>query len=160
MRKLVELHLHISGFQFKWLIIRLVKSCLLYIKNLRCAKTMVEKANQALVPIWWDGGPRNSSFIRCSRTQTTKPMKTKKQALVTQRSHVKGFMKTHAFLFLLFTRGTIIDTPDSVYGNVKSTYCDLFHLMVTSPATTSNFCYIIYTPQKTSCYLISHSFAI
>lgn len=82
---------------------------------------MVEKENQRMVPASYEGGPRKSSFILCSRTQTTNPMKTKKQALVTQRSHVKGFKKIHAFFLLLSVIGTIIDTPDSVYGNVKST---------------------------------------
>ena len=33
-------------------------------------------------------------------------MKTKNKKLVTQRSHVKGFMKTHAFLLLLSAIGT------------------------------------------------------
>jgi hypothetical protein len=45
-------------------------------------------------------------------------MKTKNKKLVTQRSHVKGFMKTHAFLLLLSAIGTIMETPLSVKGKV------------------------------------------
>ena len=101
---------------------------------------MVEKEKHKLVPIWCNGGPRKSSFIRCSRAQTTKPIKTKKAAIVTQRSQVKGFKKAHAFLFLLSLTGTIICTPDSVYGKVKSTYNDLLALIVISPTTASKFC--------------------
>ncbi len=108
--------------------------------NLRCAKTMVEKAYHKLVPIWCEGGPRKSSFILCSRTHTTKPMKTKKQPLVIQRSQVKGFKNTHVFFVLLSLTGTTIDTPDSVYGNVKSTKLDLFAIIVISPTTASKFC--------------------
>ena len=67
-------------------------------------------------------------------------MNTKKQAIVTQRSRVKGFKKTHAFLLLVSLTGTIIETPDSVYGNVKSTYKDLLAVIVVSPTTASNFC--------------------
>lgn len=67
-------------------------------------------------------------------------MKTKKQELVSQRSHVKGFKKIHAFLLLPSFIGTTITTPDSVYGNVKSTYKDLSALIVVSAANASNFC--------------------
>jgi hypothetical protein len=91
------------------------------VSGVRCAKTMVEKEYHKLVPISCEGGPRNSSFIRCSRTHITKPMKTKKHPLVIQRSQVKGFKNTHAFFLSLSLIGTTIDTPDSVYGNVKST---------------------------------------
>lgn len=66
----------------------------------------------------------------------------KKQPLVIQRSHVKGFKNTHAFLLLSSLIGTIIDTPDSVYGKVKSTYKDRFALIVMSPTAASNFCQI------------------
>jgi hypothetical protein len=109
-------------------------------RSLRCAKTMVEKEYHKLVPISCEGGPRNSSFIRCSRTHITKPMKTKKHPLVIQRTQVKGFKNTHAFFLSLSLIGTIIDTPDSVYGNVKSTKLDLFAMIVVSPATASKFC--------------------
>ena len=108
--------------------------------NLRWAKTKIEKLNHKLVPIWFAWFPRKSSFIRCSRTHTTKPMKTKKQQLVSQRSQVKGFKNTHAFFFPLSVIGTTIDTPDSVYGNVKSTKLDLFAKIVMSPTTASKFC--------------------
>jgi hypothetical protein len=111
-------------------------------RSLRCAKTMVEKEYHKLVPISCEGGPRNSSFIRCSRTHITKPMKTKKHPLVIQRSQVKGFKNTHAFFLSLSLIGTIIDTPDSVYGNVKSTKLDLFAMIVVSPTTASKFCQV------------------
>ena len=65
-------------------------------------------------------------------------MKTKKQPVVIHRSKLQGFRNTHEFLFLLLLTGTIIDTPDSVYGNVKSTYDDLFDVMVISPTTASH----------------------
>jgi hypothetical protein len=48
-------------------------------------------------------------------------MNTNEQADVTQRSHVSGFKKAHAFFFLLSFIETTIVTPDSVYGIVKST---------------------------------------
>ena len=105
-----------------------------------CANIMIEKEYHKLVPISCDGGPRNSSFIRCSRTHTTKPMKTKKTPLVIQRSLLKGFRKIHAFLVPLSTIGTTNDTPDTVYGNVKSTKLDLFAVIVISPTTASKFC--------------------
>ena len=98
---------------------------------------MVEKENQKLVPIWCEGGPRKSSLMRCSRTQTTKAMKTKKPHVVAQRSQVKGFKNTQAFFIFMPLIGTIMVTPDSVYGKVKSTYLDLFDTMVTSAATAS-----------------------
>lgn len=66
-------------------------------------------------------------------------MKIKKQKLVTQRSQVKGFKNTHAFFGFLSLTGTIMFIPDSVKGSVKSTYKDLFDLIVTSPTTASNF---------------------
>ena len=109
-------------------------------KNLRCAKTRVEKEYHKLVPIWCEGGPRKSSFIRCSRTQTIKPVKTKKHPLVIQRSQLKGFKKIQAFLLPLSLIGTTNDTSDSMYGNVKSTKLDLFAVIVVSPTTASKFC--------------------
>ena len=112
------------------------------LKNLLCANTMVEKANQKLVPTWYRKGPRKSSFIRCSRTQTTKPMNMKKHPVVNQRSQVNGSKNTQAFLLLLSLIGTSMDTPDSVYGNVKSTYKDLFAVIVISPTAASQFCQV------------------
>ena len=101
---------------------------------------MVEKEYHKIVPISCDGGPRNSSFIRCSRTHTTKPMKTKKTPLVIQRSQVNGFKNTHAFFLSLSLIGTTIVTPDSVYGNVKSIYLLLFARITVSAARASKFC--------------------
>jgi hypothetical protein len=48
-------------------------------------------------------------------------MNTNEQADVTQRPHDNGFKKAHAFFLLLSLVETTIDTPDSVYGIVKST---------------------------------------
>lgn len=70
----------------------------------------------------------------------TNPIKAKKKALVNQRSNVKGFKKSQAFLFLLSRNSTTIDTLDSEYGNVKSTYRALLSLMDTSPTTASYTC--------------------
>ena len=64
-------------------------------------------------------------------------MKTKKQKLVIQRSKVRGFRKSHALFLELACVGTIIETPDSVNGKVKSTYLDLFSTMVKSPTAPS-----------------------
>jgi len=69
-------------------------------------------------------------------------MRTKKQAVVTHKSKPQGLRNTHVFLFSLSLTGTIIDTPDSVYGNVKSAYKDLYAVMVTSPTTASKVCFI------------------
>jgi hypothetical protein len=44
------------------------------------------------------------------------------------------------FFGLLSFSGTTIDTPDSVYGNVKSTNLDRFAMIVTFPTTASKFC--------------------
>ena len=93
-----------------------------------------------MVPICCDGGPRNSGLTRCSITHTTKPVKKKKARLASQRSVVNGFKKIHAFLLLSSFTRTTIDTPDSVYGNVKSTYKDRFATIVVSPTTASNLC--------------------
>ena len=71
-------------------------------------------------------------------------MNTKKHPLAIQRSQLKGFKNTQAFLFPLSLIGTTKDTPDSVYGNVKSTKLDLFAMMVVSPTTASKFCQVKY----------------
>jgi hypothetical protein len=70
-------------------------------------------------------------------------VKRKKQEVVSHRSQVNGFKKTHAFLLLVSLIGTTITKPDSVYGIVKSTYKDLFALIVISPTTASKFCQVI-----------------
>lgn len=112
-------------------------------KILLCAKTIVEKENQNIMPTCCEGGPLKSSFTRCSSNQITKPMKTKEQKLVNQSSQVNGFKNTHALSLLLSLIGTIIVTPESVNGNVKSMNCDLFDTIVVSPTTTSNFCSLV-----------------
>jgi hypothetical protein len=40
-----------------------------------------------------------------------------------------------------FLAKTSIETPDSVYGIVKSTYLDRLAIIVTSPTAASNFCH-------------------
>lgn len=66
----------------------------------------------------------------------------KKARLPSHRSMVNGFKKIHALLCMFSLTGTIIDTPDSVYGNVKSAYNDLLNVIVTSPTTASYFCFL------------------
>lgn len=107
-------------------------------ENLLCAKNMVEKENQRIMPIWCKGGPLNSSFILCSRTQIRRPIAIKAKKLVSQRSQVSGFKNIHVFLLWLSV-GTIIAIPDSVYAKEKSTYSDLFAVIAMSPATASKF---------------------
>lgn len=66
------------------------------------------------------------------------PINKNKASVHSQSSLLKGVKKIHMFLFSALT-GTIIDTPDSVYGSVKSTYFDLLAMIVVSPTTASNF---------------------
>jgi hypothetical protein len=108
-------------------------------ESLLLAKTSVEKENQNMVPSCCSGGPLNSPFIRCSRTHITKPIKTNAPEVVNQRSKLKGFKKIQKlFLSLSFIK-TTIDTPDSEYGKVKSTYVERFATIVVSPTTASYF---------------------
>lgn len=99
---------------------------------------MVENANQKVVPILCESGPSlNSSFILCSKVHTRRPSMINDTKVANQRFQVRGFRNTHGFSLSLSLTRTTIDTPDSVNGNVKSTYCDLFATMVISPTATS-----------------------
>lgn len=107
------------------------------------AKTSVEKENQNIVPIWCCGGPLNSVLIRCSRTQTTKPVKMKAAPVVNQRSQLRGFKNIQKFFLSSSFTKTNIDTPDSEYGSVKSTNVERLATIVVSPTTASNSCNMI-----------------
>lgn len=99
--------------------------------------SMLQKAYRNIVISCRLGGPRKSSFIRCSRSQTTNPIK-KKNAPVTHHIwNVKGFRKTHALEFLLLT-GATMTRPVATYGWVKSTDFVLFVTMEISPTAASN----------------------
>jgi hypothetical protein len=89
--------------------------------NILGAKTMMEKANQNIVLIWYWGGPVNSEFTLCSRIHTTKPTTKKEPRVIPQSPGVKGLKKIKLLLATLSFRGTTIPTPDVVYGKVKST---------------------------------------
>jgi hypothetical protein len=109
-------------------------------ESLLLAKTSVEKENQNMVPICCSGGPLNSPFIRCSRTHITKPVKMNAPKVANQRSKLRGFKKIQKLFLSLSLIKTTIDTPDSEYGKVKSTYVDRFATIVVSPTTASYFC--------------------
>nr|GMC78015.1 glutamate receptor, ionotropic, plant [Ipomoea batatas]GMC78017.1 glutamate receptor, ionotropic, plant [Ipomoea batatas] len=68
------------------------------------------------------------SAKRCSKTQTTVPIKTKNTAIIIQSFFSRGFKKTHEQPSCL--TGTTRVTPDSVNGNVKSTRSDRFDRMI------------------------------
>lgn len=53
---------------------------------------------------------------------------------------LSGFKKIHIFEFTFSLTGTIIPTPDSVYGIVKSTYNDLLYMIVMSATAMSYLC--------------------
>lgn len=91
------------------------------------------------MPNCWPGVPWNSAFRLCSKAHTTAPVKTKKAALTSQRSAVRGLRKIQAFLLCWSLRGTTMETPETVYGKVKSTNMDRLAVMVTSPTTASYF---------------------
>jgi hypothetical protein len=52
---------------------------------------------------------------------------------------LNGFKKIHILLIMSSLTGTIIPTPDSVYGTVKSTYNVLLYLTVISATAMSIF---------------------
>ena len=111
-------------------------------ENLLWAKASVEKENQKIKPSCCFGGPLNSVFTRCSRTHTTKPVKMNAALVVNHKFKLSGFKKIHKFLVSSSFTKTTIDTPDSVYGKVKSTYKERLARIVMSPTTASNFCIV------------------
>lgn len=82
------------------------------------------------------GGPRNSSFIRCSRIHTTAPTTRKNAAVTHHICIVNGRRKDQALEFSLLMGATII-SPDSINGCVKSTIFVLFVTIAMSPITAS-----------------------
>ena len=59
---------------------------------------------------------------------------------INHKFKLSGFKKIHKFLLSLSFTKTTIDTPDSVYGKVKSTYKERLARIVMSPITASYFC--------------------
>ena len=121
-------------------VFNMIHNIYIYIYNcsLLWAKTSVEKENQKMVPICWDGVPWNSSLVGRSISHTTKPVNIKKTGVVIQRSVERGFKNIHMLLLLPSLRTTIA-VPKSVNGSVKSTYLLLFDVIVISPTTPSYF---------------------
>ena len=60
--------------------------------------------------------------------------------VVNHKFKLNGFKKIHKFLLSSSFTKTTIDTPDSVYGKVKSTYKERLARIVMSPTTASYFC--------------------
>lgn len=86
-------------------------------------------------------GPCTCSLpSRYSRSQTTTPVYIKNMMLPNHIPALNGFKKIHIFLIMFSLTGTIIPTPDSVYGTVKSTYNDLLYVIVVSATAMSYFC--------------------
>lgn len=91
--------------------------------------------------------PLNSSFSRRSKTLTTIPMKMQTQMMVNHRSQLNGLNTIHMSFgpLLCFTFISML-TPDSKYGNVKSTQFILLATIDISPTAASIF-YVIRTLQ-------------
>ena len=68
-----------------------------------------------IVTICFPRGPWNSSFILCSRTQTTMPIVRKKAAMTPHIIGVKGRKNSQALEFNFLT-GATTTSPDSIYG--------------------------------------------
>ena len=77
--------------------------------------------------------------FRRSNSQTTSAVYIKNMMLPNHIPLLSGFEKIH-ILFTFSLTGTIIATPDSVYGTVKSTYSVLLYLIVISPIAMSYLC--------------------
>ena len=82
------------------------------------------------------GGPRNSSFILCSKIQTTAPTMRKKIAVTPHIIGVNGLKNAQALEFNLLT-GATTTSPDSTYGCVKSTIFVRLVMMAMSPIAAS-----------------------
>lgn len=85
------------------------------------------------------GGPRKSSFFRCSRIHTAAPTTRKNAAVTIHICTVNGQRKDQALEFSLLMGATII-SPDSINGCVKSTIFVRFVTIAMSPITASK-CY-------------------
>lgn len=78
--------------------------------------------------------------LSLSNSQTTIPVYIKNIMLPNHIPLLSGFKKIHMLLLTFSLTGTIIATPDSVYGIVKSTYIVLLYLIVMSPIAMSYLC--------------------
>ncbi|BAS96546.1 Os06g0188875 [Oryza sativa Japonica Group] len=85
-------------------------------------------------------------FLGCSIIQITKAVNRKKITVANQSSFVSGFKNTHSIFYSdSFSASTSIETPDSVYGIVNSTWLARSAIMVISPTAAS------LTPEDTLC---------
>lgn len=84
------------------------------------------------------GGPRKSSFIRCSRIHTTAPTTRKNAAVTDHIVIVNGRRKDQALEFN-FLMGARMVSPDSINGCVKSTIFVRFLTIAMSPITASKY---------------------
>ena len=78
--------------------------------------------------------------FRCSNIQTTIVVYIMNMMLPNHIPLLSGFEKIQMFFFTVSLTGTIIPTPDSVYGIVKSTYGVLLYMIVMSPIAMSYLC--------------------
>lgn len=82
------------------------------------------------------GGPRNSSFMRCSRIQMTTPTTIKKMPVTHHSLAVNGLRNAHVPEFSLLT-GATTTSPDSVNGWVKSAIRVRLVMIAMSPTAAS-----------------------
>ena len=75
----------------------------------------VQGSHHSIVAICFLGGPRNSSFILCSRIHTTVPIIRKKAAVTAHMNGVNGLKNAQALEFDFLT-GATTTSPDSIYG--------------------------------------------
>ncbi|BAS96564.1 Os06g0190850 [Oryza sativa Japonica Group] len=87
--------------------------------------------------------PWKSRFIGLSITHTTRPVKKIKIIVAIHRSFASGCRKIHVVGSSSLLDRTSIETPDSVYGIVKSTYLVRLAIIVTSPTAASNFSHLV-----------------
>ena len=93
-------------------------------------------AHHRIVATCFLGGPRNSSFILCSKIQTAAPTMRKKIAVTPHIIGVNGLKNAQALEFNLLTLATTT-SPDSTYGCVKSTILVRLVMIVMSPTAAS-----------------------
>lgn len=96
-----------------------------------------KKTNHSMVMICLLGVPLNSSFIRCSKIQTTVPTTRKKKAVTAHNVGENGRKKAQAPVFI-FLNGATTTSPDAAYGCVKSTILVRFVTIAISPTAPSN----------------------
>lgn len=116
--------------------------------NLLSGKARAAIGNQKSKPSFCFFVPIESELLlaRCSSIRRTTPIKEQVRKVRSQRSHLKGLMKIHMSLSLLFL--TTIIVPVSEYGRVKSTYVARSAKMVVSPTTISKVYFRIKRKEK------------